>query len=85
VPPALADAITYNLVKNSNFTLRTYATSFKARFGIYDDKEVFITVLDTPNAWESPALWSNNPAIISILKDYFETKWALTEDYNLEI
>jgi sugar-specific transcriptional regulator TrmB len=82
--PSLADAITYNLVKNPNFTLKTDAAFLKARFGIYDDKEIFITVLDAPNAWESPALWSNNPAIIYILKDYFETKWALIADCNLD-
>jgi sugar-specific transcriptional regulator TrmB len=82
--PSLADEISYNLVKNPNFTLKNDAASLKARFGIYDDKEIFITVLDTPNAWESPALWSNNPAIIYILKDYFETKWALTDIYNLD-
>lgn len=75
---------TGSLIKHPNFTLRTNLSSPKARFGIYDGKEVFITVLSTTNATESPALWTNNDAITFILKDYFETKWELTADYSLD-
>ncbi len=75
---------TRSLIRHNNFTLRTSPASLNARFGIYDDKEVFITILNTTNATESPALWTNNAAITFILKDYFETKWELTADYNLD-
>lgn len=77
--PCLLNEITRALIKDPNFTLRTEPTLSNSRFGIYDGKEVFITVLSTPNATESPALWTNNPAITYILKDYFETKWQLIE------
>ena len=77
--PCLLNEITRALIKDPNFTLRTEPTLSNSRFGIYDGKEVFITVLSTPNATESPALWTNNPAITYILKDYFETKWQPIE------
>lgn len=75
---------TRSLIKHNNFTLRTNLASLNARFGIYDDKEAFVTVLNTTNATESPALWTNNTAVTFILRDYFETKWELTADYNLD-
>jgi sugar-specific transcriptional regulator TrmB len=79
----LVTEITRALIKDPNFTLRTESTSSMLRFGIYDGKEVFITVSSTPTATESPALWTNNPAITFIVKDYFETKWQLSAQYNL--
>jgi sugar-specific transcriptional regulator TrmB len=82
--PSLVDEISCSLIKNPNFTLRANAVPLKVRFVVYDDKEVFMMVLDAPNAGESPALWSNNPAYVYLLKDYFETKWALTVDYDLD-
>jgi sugar-specific transcriptional regulator TrmB len=80
VTPCLLNEITRILIKDPNFKLRTEPNSSKARFAIYDGKEVFITVLSATNAAESPALWTNNPALIYILKDYFETKWQLISD-----
>ncbi len=77
----LLDEVAESIIRDPNFTLRTDVVALKARFGIYDDKGSYITILNTPNATESPALWSNNPAIVYILKDYFETKWELTTEY----
>lgn len=82
--PYLTDEITQSLIKNPNFTLRRDATSVKARFAIYDDKEVSIIILSTANTGGSPALWSNNPAMVFILKDYFETKWELTANCHTD-
>jgi len=82
--PCLTDEVTRSLIKNPNFMLRRDSTSVKARFAIYDDKEVSIIILSPTNPGGSPALWSNNPAMLFILKDYFETKWALTADNNLD-
>ena len=81
VAPCLLNEITRTLLKNPNFKLRTESKTSKARFAIYDGKEVFITVLSSTNAAaESPALWTNNPVLIYILKDYFDTKWQLISD-----
>ncbi len=79
----LVAEITRALIRDPNFTLRTEPTSSMSRFGIYDGKEVFVTVSSTPNSTESPALWTKNPAITFILKDYFEIKWQLSAQYNL--
>jgi sugar-specific transcriptional regulator TrmB len=84
VVPRLLSEITRTLFKNPNFKLRTESNTSKARFAIYDDKEVFITVLSATNAAaESPALWTNNPVLIYILKDYFEIKWQLISDDDI--
>ena len=58
--------------------------SVKARFAIYDDKEVSIIILSATDTGGAPALWSNNPAMVFILKDYFETKWELTADCYID-
>jgi sugar-specific transcriptional regulator TrmB len=62
-------------VKNPRFKLRTMSNPLKKRLILFDDKEVFVATLSKINAAESPALWTNNSAVINILKDYFETKW----------
>jgi sugar-specific transcriptional regulator TrmB len=62
-------------LKNPHFKLKTMPNPLKIKFSIYDDDKVFIATLRKPNAAESPALWTNNSAIIYILKDYFEMKW----------
>lgn len=62
-------------LKNPCFKLKTMPDPEKKRLFIYDYKGVFIATLRKANAAESPALWTNNPAVIEILRDYFETKW----------
>jgi sugar-specific transcriptional regulator TrmB len=62
-------------LKNPRSKLKTMSNLAKNRLAIYDDKEAFIATLSKANAAESPALWTNNSAIINILIDYFDTKW----------
>lgn len=47
----------------------------KAIFGIYDGKEIFIVLESKMDLPGSPALWSNNPSLIGLAKDYFEFLW----------
>lgn len=47
----------------------------KTVLGIYDKKETFIIVNPTKGLFDSPALWSNNQSLISVVQDYFETLW----------
>ena len=47
----------------------------KTVFGIYDRKEVFIIILSEKDLQGSPALWSNNAALISLASDHFEALW----------
>jgi sugar-specific transcriptional regulator TrmB len=44
-------------------------------FGIYDKKEVFIIIFSKTDLQSSPALWSNNDALISLALDHFEMLW----------
>jgi len=44
---------------------------------IYDKKEVFIYVKPTADLTESPALWSNNPSLVAMAEDCFETLWNI--------
>jgi hypothetical protein len=43
--------------------------------GIYDQKEAFIVENPKVGLSDSPALWTNNPSLISLAKDYFEILW----------
>ncbi len=52
----------------------------------YDNKEVFIFTKPAADLNDSPALWSNDPSIISMTEDYFEMLWikAMKEpSYNI--
>jgi sugar-specific transcriptional regulator TrmB len=52
--------------------------------GIYDRKEVFIFKNPTESINMSPALWSDNPSLISIVTDYFDLFWltALEDEFQ---
>jgi sugar-specific transcriptional regulator TrmB len=47
----------------------------KATFGIYDKKEIYLIAKSKTNLPGSPALWSNNQNLISVVQDYFEILW----------
>lgn len=70
------------ILKNPNLKLRIAPEPPERTFGIYDGEEVYVATRREPNAAESPALWTNNPTITYLLKDYFEMKWKLTTEYK---
>jgi hypothetical protein len=41
----------------------------------YDNKETFIFTKPNAELKNSPALWSNDPSIISMAEDYFDILW----------
>lgn len=43
---------------------------------LIDNKEVF---LRTEMNLEAPVLWSNNPVIVAMIQEHFETKWRILE------
>jgi sugar-specific transcriptional regulator TrmB len=47
----------------------------EAVFGIYDGKEIFMVIQSKTDLPSSPALWSNNPSLIGLAKDYFKILW----------
>jgi sugar-specific transcriptional regulator TrmB len=56
-------------------SLRFFPNRPKTVLGIYDKNEAFIIVEPQKNLYDSPALWSNNKSLMSVVKDYFEIMW----------
>ncbi|MGF3521737.1 MAG: hypothetical protein ACQXXJ_01405, partial [Candidatus Bathyarchaeia archaeon] len=48
-------------------------------FCIVDSKEVFFSVGVDPNPYNKSALWTNNPGMVALAKDYFERAWRKVE------
>ncbi|MCW4046607.1 MAG: hypothetical protein NWE99_03470 [Candidatus Bathyarchaeota archaeon] len=55
--------------------IRFFPSSPKTVIGLYDKREAFIIVNPKETLPESPALWSNNQSLISVIQDYFEILW----------
>ena len=55
--------------------LRTLTITNSLVFVIYDKKELIMKCFPGKSLAESPALWSNNPNLIEIFQNYFETMW----------
>ena len=49
-------------------------------FSIYDKSEVFLTVFTKSDLPKSPALWSNNHALVSLVADHFEALWREADE-----
>lgn len=70
------------LRKNPCFTLRAISSRPNVRFGIYDKKKVIISSNPETGAFDSHALWSNNPSLLTITQDYFEVLWLTLIEEN---
>ena len=47
----------------------------KTVIGIYDSKEAFLIVNPGEGLSDSPALWSNNQSLLTVVQDYFDILW----------
>jgi hypothetical protein len=47
----------------------------KTVIGIYDKSEGFVIIDPKEGLFDSPALWSNNQSLMSVVQDYFEVLW----------
>jgi sugar-specific transcriptional regulator TrmB len=65
-----------DLYKSESFELRTIPPPVQADFGIYDGKEIRLSISSKSWYAGSPDIWSNNSDVVELLKDYFEIKWA---------
>jgi sugar-specific transcriptional regulator TrmB len=56
----------------------------KTVLGIYDQKHFFVILDPKKGLFDSPALWSNNQSLLSVIQDYFEMLWltAMAEPSN---
>ena len=67
--------------KFPNYELRYILEPPKAIIGIFDKKNALITISACADLGGAPALWTDNPCILSILSDYFEIMWITAMDY----
>lgn len=83
---AANSVILAQLCKNKcNFKLNFIPISPDYVFGIYDEKKAFIIVYPKTNLADSPAVWTNNQSLISLIHDYFEILWLIScERQNIE-
>jgi sugar-specific transcriptional regulator TrmB len=49
-------------------------------FGIYDNRELFVIIDPKSDLPGSPALWTNNQSLISLVQDYFNMLWQSAEE-----
>ena len=76
-----SDIIKYSK-KNSNFKIRYLPNAPKALMSIYDKKEAWVCTCTDPALKQCPTLWTNNPCLLSILRDYFEILWLTAMENN---
>ena len=55
----------------------------KTVIALYDKKEVYIYLQPGADMTESPALWSDNPSLLAMAEDYFETLWSATQKLSV--
>ncbi|NIO44709.1 MAG: hypothetical protein GTN36_04110 [Candidatus Aenigmarchaeota archaeon] len=59
-----------------NVKIRTMPLKIQPRICLVDDKEVCLRV---DNEYDSEFIWSNNPALINVIRSYFEVLWINAE------
>jgi sugar-specific transcriptional regulator TrmB len=67
--------------ENPNFFTRFVNPTLLVTFAILDSKELDFFTEVAKGASDSQALYTNNPQIVKVIKDYFELRWntAMTE------
>jgi sugar-specific transcriptional regulator TrmB len=58
-----------------SFQARFISNMPETVFGLYDERELFVIVEPKKDISASPALWTNNPSLIGLAKDYFNMLW----------
>jgi sugar-specific transcriptional regulator TrmB len=64
-----------NYWRPPNAEVRQIQSFPRTVMALYDKKEVYIYLLTSAEIIDSPSLWSNNPNIVAMAEDYFETLW----------
>ena len=71
----------YDFKKFPNYQLRYIIDPPKAIVVIFDKKKSIIKTTTSEGLAEDPALWTNNPCLLSILYDYFEIMWITAMEH----
>jgi sugar-specific transcriptional regulator TrmB len=74
-----------DLEKYPTFKIRHLLKAPKALMSIYDKKEARVCTHPHPWLKKCPTLWTNNPCLLSIFQDYFETLWLTAIESNFNI
>jgi len=74
-----ATKIIQDLKKNPHYELRYIPAPVPAELTIYDGAEVDLRI-SLANGIPTPSLWSNHAQLLEIMKTYFETIWAKSEE-----
>ena len=61
--------------KNPKYELRYILEPPEAVVTIFDKKRSMVITCTSVGLAEAPELWTDNPCLLSIIKDYFETMW----------
>jgi sugar-specific transcriptional regulator TrmB len=69
-------------IENPQFDLRIVQSMPKAKFGIYDRKEIIMALFMDYEIGGSPALQSDNESFVAIAAEYFETIWKTGIEVN---
>ena len=67
---------------NYNTEIKYSVIGTRTLMAIYDKNEVYIFTKESSNIKESPALWSNAPALVNLAQENFETIWKKSKKLN---
>jgi len=71
------------LLKKPNLEIRKVKNTSGKNYAIFDNKEVAFNYSPSKSLAESTTLWTNNPSMVTILKDHFETLWEAAGKKNI--
>lgn len=63
-----------------SFKVRFISHHPQTVFGIYDNRELFVIIDPKSDLHGSPALWTNNQSLISLVQDYFDMLWQSAKE-----
>jgi sugar-specific transcriptional regulator TrmB len=66
--------------KFPSFQVRFISQHPETIFGIYDQKELFVIIDPKTDLPGSPALWTNNSSLISLVQGYFDMLWQTAKE-----
>jgi sugar-specific transcriptional regulator TrmB len=72
------------LIEDPLFKVRYCNQSLSAILGIFDKKELMISISTVRGLGETPTLFSNNLCLLAIAQSYFETMWLTAMKSNLK-
>lgn len=70
-----AQEIYKHCIKNPNFEIRFLPSPLSAMLGVYDKKELFVSMSPEKLIGDSSVLWTNNHALIAAIQTYFDKLW----------